>query len=183
MNIKCKKKNFCSCFINKCCRCFEACRPACNKWFQRWDANPKDRDEPPLQHDDDSSGTDHINTLINLHWIIECFVFQTFLIDSNRLHQCQDSQHPCFQSIIPCPRIGRAEGHIRIPRWRTLTFEIWIYLRIKLYKIILLNIYFFFVIIKNIWFLTKLFVFCFVCFVFGFFFVYTNKYIFALKFL
>uniref|UniRef100_K1QEH0 Tripartite motif-containing protein 2 n=1 Tax=Magallana gigas TaxID=29159 RepID=K1QEH0_MAGGI len=58
-------------------RCFEACRPARNKWCQKWDSNPVDRDKPPLQHDDDSFGADHLNARINLHWIIECSVLPT----------------------------------------------------------------------------------------------------------
>lgn len=44
------------------------------------DTNPIDRDTPPLQHDDDSFGADHINARINLHWIIECSVVQTDLL-------------------------------------------------------------------------------------------------------
>lgn len=78
-NINCENVTFGVLFY-KFWGCFEACRPARNKWCQKWDSNPVDRDIPPLQHDNDSFGADHLNARINLHWIIEWSVVPTYLL-------------------------------------------------------------------------------------------------------
>lgn len=98
-NINCENVTFGVLFLfYKFWGCFEACRPARNKWCQKWDSNPVDRDKPPL-HDDDSFGADHLNARINLHWIIECSVVPTDLL--NRLHGMQESQHPVTRTLSP----------------------------------------------------------------------------------